>query len=162
MSKMGHKYCKMVLAPENKWLSEKLLGFSWGGGGDLRLGRVKAARRKRKGRGKVAEGSWCWKPSPTKRIFPKRFKVRGQGEEKGWRAPQPIRKPTRKSCPWPAVSGLSGQAAVFADNVDTLGLVIRMMKLGVRSSVPRPSKHISEPAQKLSLCCCVGPLLGTD
>lgn len=41
MSKMGRKYCKMVLAPENKWLSEKLLGFSWGEGGDLRLGRVK-------------------------------------------------------------------------------------------------------------------------
>lgn len=53
--------------------------------------------------------------------------------------------------------GLSGQAAVFAECVDTLGLVIRMMKLGV-SSVPRPSKHTSEPAQTLPLCCCVGPL----
>lgn len=41
MSKMGRKYCKMVLAPENKWLSEKLLGFSSGEGGDLRLGRIK-------------------------------------------------------------------------------------------------------------------------
>lgn len=94
---------------------------------------------------------------PKQTSFSEAFKVRGQGEEKGWRAPQPIRKPTRTSGPWPAVSGLSGQAAVFAECVDTLGLVIRMMKLGV-SSVPRPSKHTSEPAQKLPLCCCVGPL----
>ena len=123
----------------------KAHGFFLGWGGALRLGPLKGALLgERKGRGRIAEGSWCWKPSPSRRIFPKRSKVRGQGEEKGWRAPQPIRRPTRTSWPWPAVSGRSGRAAVFAERVDTLGLVIRrMVRLVVRRSVPRPSRHTS-------------------
>lgn len=50
MSKRGRKYCKMVLAPENKWLSEKPLGFSWGGGGALRLGPLKGESARREER----------------------------------------------------------------------------------------------------------------
>lgn len=54
--KMGRKYCKMVLAPENKWLSEKLLGFLRVRGGDLRLGRIKWGLLGERGKaGRVAE-----------------------------------------------------------------------------------------------------------
>lgn len=85
----GTKYCnKMVLAPENKWLSEKLLGFSSGEGGDLRLGRIKwgllGERVAEEGLQRVAGAG---SHPQAKRVFPKRFKVRGQGEEKGWESP---------------------------------------------------------------------------
>lgn len=107
----------------------------------------------RKGRGRTAEGSWYWKPSASKRIFPKGIKVRGQGGKMAGEPRSQSESPPGQA----AVSGRSRRAAVFAGWVDTLGLLIRVMKLGVGNSVPRPSKHTSELTPKLSLWWCRGP-----